>query len=117
EPARLTVPGSGRLGPLAVSVSRSAPPAGTWTEVDADVIGDQVIVRRRAAGDRFQPLGMQGSKKLQDVLVDSQVPRGERDCIPIFECVRGIAWVGGLRIAEWARPQAGKPTLFLSYEG
>lgn len=115
-PVRLTVPGFGRLGRLAVSVTRTAPSGGIWAEVDADSINGQMTVRRRSDGDRFQPLGMQGAKKLQDFFVDAHVPRVERDCIPLFECERGIAWVGGLRIAEWARPKAGKPTLFLSYE-
>ena len=116
-PTRLTVPGFGRLGRLAVSVTHSPPPAGVWAEVDADTINGHITVRRRGDGDRFQPLGMQGVKKLQDFLVDAHVPRGERDCIPMFECERGIAWVGGVRVAEWARPKPGKPTLFLSYEG
>lgn len=116
-PTRLTVPGFGRLGRLAVSITHSQPPAGVWTEVDADSINGHVTVRRREDGDRFQPLGMQATKKLQDFLVDAHVPRPERDCIPMFECERGIVWVGGLRLAEWARPKPGKATLFLSYEG
>jgi tRNA(Ile)-lysidine synthase len=116
-PTRLTVPGFGRIGRLAVSVTHSPPPAGVWAEVDADSINGHVTVRRRIDGDRFQPMGMQVTKKLQDFLVDAHVPRGERDCIPMFECEHGIVWVGGLRIAEWARPKPGKSTLFLSYEG
>jgi tRNA(Ile)-lysidine synthase len=59
---------------------------------------------------------MSGTKKLQDFLVDARVPRDERDCVPIFETARGIVWVGGLRIAEWAKPRPGAPTLFLCYE-
>jgi tRNA(Ile)-lysidine synthase len=116
-PTRLTVPGFGRLGPLAVSVTHSPPPAGVWTEIDADSVNGHVMVRRRLDGDRFQPLGMQNPKKLQDFLVDAHVPRIERDCIPLFESERGIVWVGGVRIAEWARPKPGKNTLYLSYEG
>ena len=116
-PTRLTVPGFGRIGRLAVSVTHSPPPAGVWAEVDADSVNGHVTVRRRIDGDRFQPSGMQTTKKLQDFLVDAHVPRGERDCIPMFECERGIVWVGGLRIAEWARPKPSKPTIFLSYEG
>jgi tRNA(Ile)-lysidine synthase len=116
-PTRLTVPGFGRLGRLAVSITHSQPPAGVWAEVDADSINGHVTVRRREDGDRFQPLGMQSTKKLQDFLVDTHVPRPERDCIPLFEVERGIVWVGGLRIAEWARKRPGRPTLFLSYEG
>jgi tRNA(Ile)-lysidine synthase len=59
---------------------------------------------------------MNAPKKLQDFFVDEHVPRVERDRVPLFECERGIAWVGGLRIAEWAKPRPGEPVLFLSYE-
>jgi tRNA(Ile)-lysidine synthase len=72
-------------------------------------------VRRRLPGDRFQPLGMTGHKKLQDFFTDAQVPRDERDTVPLFVSPRGIVWVGGLRVAEWARPRPGEATVYLSY--
>jgi tRNA(Ile)-lysidine synthetase-like protein len=104
-----------RWGALYLSLSASKPPgAGPAVEVDAEA-AEGIIVRRRRPGDRLQPAGMEGTKKLQDLLVDAQVPREERDAIPIFESRRGIAWVGGLRLAEWARPQPGRPSLWLSY--
>jgi len=46
---------------------------------------------------------MQGQKKLQDLFTDRHVPRAWRGNVPIFECQRGIAWVVGHRIAEWAK--------------
>jgi tRNA(Ile)-lysidine synthase len=84
-------------------------------EVDSDAVGQGICIRRRWPGDRFQPLGMQASKKLQDFFVDSHIPREERDSIPLFVSDRGILWAGGLRIAEWAKPRTGRPTLFLSF--
>jgi len=105
-----------RLGVLAASLVNVRPESGTWDEVDAAAVQSGVTVRRRRDGDRFQPLGMKGTKKLQDFFVDARVPRDERDAVPIFESERGIVWVGGLRIADWAKPQAGAPTLFLWYE-
>jgi tRNA(Ile)-lysidine synthase len=62
-----------------------------------------VQVRSRRAGDRFQPLGLSGHKKLQDFMVDSHVPREMRDATPIVVAGGRIAWVVGWRIAEWAR--------------
>jgi tRNA(Ile)-lysidine synthase len=114
--AQLEVPGCGRLGPLMVAAGRSPPSDAVTAEVDAECLGSRVTVRRRRAGDRFQPLGMNAPKELQDFFVDEHVPRVERDRVPLFECERGIAWVGGLRIAEWAKPRPGEPVLFLSYE-
>jgi tRNA(Ile)-lysidine synthase len=59
---------------------------------------------------------MSETKKLQDFFVDEHVPRSERDNVPIFENHHGIIWVGGLRIAEWARPRPSQATIHLSYE-
>ena len=46
---------------------------------------------------------MSGTKKLQDFFVDAKVPRAWRDRVPLVVSSRGIAWVVGWRIAEWAR--------------
>ena len=70
---------------------------------DASAIGDLLRVRSRRAGDRFQPLGMSVDKKLQDFYVDQKVPREWRDRIPLLVSERGIVWVVGYRLAEWAR--------------
>ena len=68
-----------------------------------EALGNAVTVRRRQPGDRFQPLGMTGTKKLQDFFTDEKVPREGRDLVPLVVCPRGIAWVVGHRVAEWAK--------------
>ena len=77
---------------------------------DLEAIGDRFRVRTRLPGDRFQPLGMQAEKKLQDFFVDEKVPRAWRDRIPLVVSERGIAWVVGYRIAHWARVERSKQT-------
>ena len=62
-------------------------------------------VRTRHPGDRFQPLGMAGTKKLQDFMVDCRIDRLWRDRIPLVVGDLGIVWVVGWRLAEWARPK------------
>jgi tRNA(Ile)-lysidine synthase len=114
-PLYLRVPGEVNFGPLLIAVTNEAPTGAITAEVDAAAVGDTLLVRRRRPGDRFQPLGMKGTKKLQDFFVDAQVPRYERDRVPIFENERGIVWVGGLRIADWARPRQDGPALHLSF--
>jgi tRNA(Ile)-lysidine synthase len=111
----LPVPGEVRLGHLAVAATAEVPPWGTSVELDAEAVRSGLVVRRRRKGDRFQPLGMTGSKKLQDFFVDSRIPRADRDAVPIFEAEGGIAWIGGLRIAEWAKPRPGHPAIYVSY--
>ena len=71
--------------------------------LDADACGDRLWLRRRRRGDRFHPLGLAGTKKLQDFFVDAHVPRSERDAVPLVCSERGIAWVVGQRPAEWAK--------------
>lgn len=71
--------------------------------LDAAVVGERLGVRSRRPGDRFQPLGMRAPKKLKDFLIDGHVPQYERDGIPLLVSERGIAWVVGYSIAEWAK--------------
>jgi tRNA(Ile)-lysidine synthase len=63
----------------------------------------------------MQPAGMTGTRKLQDIFTDAHIPRERKATIPVFESSRGIVWVGGLRLAAWARPRAGSPAVVLSY--
>ncbi len=50
------------------------------------------VVRGRRPGDRIQPRGMTGHKKLQDYYVDRHVPRRERDAAPVIACGGDVLW-------------------------
>jgi len=75
---------------------------GLLAVLDADRCQD-LRVRGWRQGDRFQPLGMQHAKKLQDFFVDAHVPRGERATLPLVVAKQGILWVATQRPAEWAK--------------
>ena len=117
----LEVPGETRVGPWRIStrvlgrgewekaVGKPAPYARLAHLSLAAVQGVQV--RSRRAGDRFQPMGMSGHKKLQDFMVDSHIPRATRDATPLVVAGPGIAWVVGWRIAEWARVREDDDTV------
>ena len=78
--------------------------AGAYTaRLDAERVGLSLLVRGRRPGDRFAPLGMAGSKKLQDFMVDARITAEARDGVPLVVSEEGIAWVVGHRIAHWAR--------------
>ena len=62
--------------------------------------GTELFVRQRRPGDRFQPLGMAMSKKLQDFMVDARIPRAWRAHIPIVCSPQQIVWVVGWRIDD-----------------
>jgi len=76
-------------------------------------IAPEVVVRAWRPGDRIQPLGMEGHKKLQDLFTDLKVPRSWRERVPILGCERGIAWVVGHRIADWAKGRSESRELAL----
>ena len=78
-------------------------PSARTAYLDYDTVGEQLWLRVRRPGDRFQPLGMSQPKKLQDFMVDSKIPRPWRDRVPLVESPRGIIWVVGWRVAEWAK--------------
>ncbi|HAI20958.1 MAG TPA: tRNA lysidine(34) synthetase TilS [Clostridiales bacterium UBA8153] len=66
--------------------------------VDFEQVTGPLRVRSRQPGDRFQPLGMSGSKKLTDYLIDQKVPLAERRRVPVVVCDAGVVWLGGQRL-------------------
>jgi tRNA(Ile)-lysidine synthase len=72
------------------------------TEVfDAAALGRRLTVRTWRPGDRFQPLGMSATRKLQDFFVDQKIPRAQRGRVPLLVAADGrIAWVVGHRLAD-----------------
>lgn len=70
------------------------------TSIDLDKIDGELSVRFRKDGDRFQPIGMQGTKKLKKFFIDLKVPAEKRDQIPLVCDESGIIWVVGHRLSE-----------------
>lgn len=85
--------------------------------LDLDQAGEELLVRGRRAGDRFQPLGMGESKKLQDFMVDVKIPRAWRHRVPLVCSPKQILWVVGWRIDERAKVKdSTKQLLILEFE-
>ena len=82
--------------------------------MDWDTIAGPLRVRNRRPGDRLHPLGLGGTKKVQDLFVDGKVPRVARDRIPLMCDEEGILWVVGLAVDERVRVTSEtKRTLFV----
>lgn len=60
---------------------------------DAALLPGPLLVRTRRPGDRLYPVGMAGSKKLQDILVDAKVPRRLRDRLPVLASGEELLWL------------------------
>jgi len=79
----------------------NADEAGGFTAYfDAAAAGENLTVRRRRPGDRFQPLGMARVKRLNRFMIDVRIPRAWRRCVPIVCAGKDILWVVGWRIGE-----------------
>ncbi len=126
-PCLLEIPGEADLGPAGTIVARfgepgDAPASRDVAVLDADLLAAPLVVDAVRPGDRIQPLGMRGTKKLQDVFVDAKVPRRLRALTPVVRSGDEIAWVAGLVVSErfkvtertvraavleWRRPSEG----------
>ena len=99
------------------TAQRAKFPDGKFQAVfDLDLIQLPLKLRNRRDGDRFQPFGMEGSKKVKDLLIDAKVPRHERDRVPILVSADAILWIVGHRTSE--RFKIGSETkryLYLTY--
>jgi tRNA(Ile)-lysidine synthase len=103
-PTALRVPGSCRFGQWEVRAElRAGPlePAGPdLATVDAEALGDELVVRTWRQGDRIRPLGMSGTKSLQDLFTDRGVPRSLRHHLPVVTAAGRVVWVAGVAVSE-----------------
>jgi tRNA(Ile)-lysidine synthase len=103
-PSLLTIPGTVDLGRAGCITAEEVAPddiAGTTDSVTiaADSLGSLVVDSVRV-GDRMRPFGMDGSRKLSDLLIDAKIPRRERALTPVVRDAGRIVWLAGVRMSE-----------------
>lgn len=77
--------------------------------IDLEGASPPFYLRNRRPGDRFYPLGLGGSKKVQDFFCDRKISGELREEIPLLvDAEDRILWVAGLRLDE--RGRIGKET-------
>jgi tRNA(Ile)-lysidine synthase len=124
EAVRLKIPGKTRikfpgLGPAFINVSLvSITPAKAMSSsstkrpaslqkiienspafLDKELLPDELYVRPFNPGDRIQPLGMKGRRKLKEIFMEMKVPPGIRKTYPVLASKDQVIWVPGYRIA------------------
>lgn len=83
--------------------------------LDADRAGTELKVRTVREGDRFQPLGLGGTKKISDFLIDQKVPLRQKAFEAALTSGGEIAWLVGRRLDErFAVGEQTKQVLLLS---
>ncbi|WP_307342640.1 tRNA lysidine(34) synthetase TilS [Caldalkalibacillus uzonensis] len=72
-------------------------------DFDAADLHFPLLIRNRRAGDKMQPLGMKGHKKVKDIFIDSKIPRYQRELWPIILDQQGVLWIPGLKRSDRAK--------------
>lgn len=75
-----------------------------------------LVVRSWKAGDRIKPMGMKGSKKIKDVLINLKVPVSVRSRVAVVECAGEIVWLPGYRVARGWEVGPGQSCIALSFK-
>jgi tRNA(Ile)-lysidine synthase len=96
-PVALPVPGRVRFGDWEVEALPAAPGD---VSVAAEPFGAGATVRSWREGDRMRPVGLGGTKTLQDLFTDRKVPRALRRTLPVIEARGEIVWVAGVALDE-----------------
>jgi tRNA(Ile)-lysidine synthase len=97
--ARLAIPGTVRFGAYEVRCELG-PPDRDPGVLDRGALGSELVVRSWRAGDRMAPLGLHGTKSLQDLFTARRVPRRERAEVAVVESDGEIVWVAGVATSE-----------------
>jgi len=67
---------------------------------NGDIIEEKVIVRHRDEGDRMRPFGMNGYRKLKNILIDKKISREDRDRLLVFQNRNEIFYIGSMIISD-----------------
>lgn len=110
-PAPLPVPGRARFGDWEIEAQPDLPGD---VSVSAASLVPGATVRAWREGDRMRPLGLGGTKTLQDLFTDRKIPRALRHTLPVVESGGQVAWVAGVALDERFAARPGEPSVGLS---
>ena len=74
--------------------------------LDLGKIKGELKIRQRKPGDRFQPLGMKETKKVNQFMINEKIPNPWRSRIPIVATAQQILWLVGYRIDDRVKVSA-----------
>jgi len=66
--------------------------------IDADKLGEHLVLRSWRDGDWFIPFGMNDKKKISDYFIDMKIPLFKKHSIPLLTSDETIVWVLGMRL-------------------
>ncbi len=95
-----------------LAAKQASLPANKWQALfDAREVTQGFVVRNFRHGDRINPLGMKGHRKVKDVFIDARIPRAGRTTFPLVESGGELVWIPGLVRAGKAAVGEGTETV------
>ncbi len=84
-------------------------PSDPWKALmDDSAVKWPLILRTAKPGDTMQPLGMKGTKKISDILIDSKIRQPDKYKHVVLEDADGeCIWLSGLRLSDKVKIAAG----------
>lgn len=80
--------------------------------LDHDLLKFPLLVRKWKNGDVIYPVGMNGKKKISDLLTDSKVSRPDKEKVYVLVSGNEIAWVIGMRVDKRYAATAATKKIF-----
>ena len=77
--------------------------APTTAFFDMKCIQFPLVIRNFRPGDRFSPLGLEGSQKVKKFFIDHKIPENQRRTCPLLLSHDKIIWIAGHRMDNCAR--------------
>jgi tRNA(Ile)-lysidine synthase len=69
-------------------------------QFDKDKLTFPLLLRLWKEGDRMQPFGMKGSKKVSDILIDKKISQADKKKIHVLLSNEEIIWIPGIQFSE-----------------
>jgi tRNA(Ile)-lysidine synthase len=67
---------------------------------DYNKIVPPMYIRNVREGDRIQPFGMEGTKKLSDIFIDKKIPKRTREHIPLVADEKSVLWIPQIALSQ-----------------
>lgn len=99
---KMTVPGETEFGSYIISAFREKKKRDNDSSEFTTNLkeGDELLIRGRVSGDMIVPVGMNSYKKLKEIMINSKVPKSEREKIPVILLDNEIIWAAGVKKSQ-----------------
>ena len=86
---------------------------GDFAAIDRSLISEPLNVRTRMPGDRIQPLGLNGTTKVSDIMINNRIPDLARARWPMVVSGDEVVWVSGIRMSHLFRLTEGTSSVIV----